>query len=138
MADQKQVVLYGALAKNQASYNAGGALVAGTDGQWLLEPFDATIDYLHDGARLALAPGTVASFKRLAPSGIIVSGSPKIEARGRGAAYSASVFPPDMHVFMRASGHSATFSGGAGAEQIQYDPQALNDSSWGSLVMEGY
>lgn len=138
MANPKQVNLFGMLAKLEPSYDGGGALSAATDGCWLQEPFEASISYVHDGARIAQAPGSGNTFKRLEATGIIVEGSPKFEARGSGAAYTGSVFPPDVHVWLRASGHSATLSGGAGVEQYLYAPQSLNDSTWGSIVMEGY
>lgn len=138
MAEPKQVTLWGHLAKLEGAYNGGGALVAGTDGQWQLEPFTADISFAHDGARQQRAPGTANTFKRLAQSGMLVMGSPKFEARGSGIAYSASVFPPDLHVWMRASGHSFATDVTGGAEKQTYSPQSLNDSSWSSIVMEGY
>lgn len=138
MSAPKLVNLFGLLGKLESTYGTDSAPVAGTDGQWIQEAFEASLAYAHDGARIAQAPGSGNTFKRLKATGLIVEGSPKIEARGRGAAYSASVFPPDVHVFMRASGHSATFSGGAGVEQILYAPQSLNDSTWGSISLRGY
>lgn len=138
MADPKQVNLWGLLAKLEGSYNGGGALVAGTDGQWLLEPFVADLPYVHEGTRAQQAPGSGNTFKRLKPTGLMITGSPKFEGRGSGVAYSASVFPPDVHVFLRASGHSFATDVTGGAEKQTYSPQSLNDSSWSSIVCEGY
>lgn len=138
MADPKQVNLYGLLMKLEPSYNGGGSVAAATDGQWLLDPFTVDIDYVHDGKRIAGAPGTGNTFKRKKPTGMIVTGAPKFEGRGSGVAYSASVFPPDVHVGLRASGHSFVTDTTGGAEKQTYSPQSLNDSSWSSLVCEGY
>lgn len=138
MASPKQVNLWGLLAKLEGSYNAGGALVAGTDGQWLLEPFVADLSYLHDGARAQQSPGSGNTFKRVKPTGLMIAGSPKFEGRGSGVAYSGAVFPPDVHLFLRASGHSFATDVTGGLEKQTYSPQSLNDSTWSSLVCEGY
>jgi hypothetical protein len=138
VSDPKQTNIWALLAKLEGSYNGGGALAAATDGQWLLEEFAANITYVHDGKRINQAPGTGNTFKRLKPTGLIMDGTPKFEGRGAGVAYSASVFPPDVHVFLRASGHSFVTDTTGGAEKQTYSPQSLNDSTWSSLVCEGY
>ena len=138
MSSQKLLNIYGLLLKLEPSYNGGGTVVVGTDGQGLLDPAEAEVSYLHDGARIAQAPGTGNSFRRLAPSGRDFKLRYRVEGRGAGVAYSASVFPPDAHVGLRASGHSVTTVVTGGVESQTYAPLSLNDATWPSAVGEAY
>jgi hypothetical protein len=138
MSAPKLLNIYGLLQKLEPSYNGGGAVTAAADGQWLLDPGEAEVSYLHDGARIAQAPGSGNSFKRLAPSGRDFKLRYRAEARGSGVAYSASVFPPDVHVGMRMAGHSVTTDVTGGAEKQTYAPLSLNDATWPSAVGEAY
>lgn len=124
--------------KLEPSYNGGGSVAAATDGQWMLDPAEAEVSYLNDGARIAQAPGTGNSFKRLAPSGRDFKLRYRAEGRGAGVAYSASVFPPDVHIGLRISGHGVATDVTGGVEKQTYTPLSLNDATWPSAVAEAY
>jgi hypothetical protein len=131
----KLITLYGLLVKTEASYGAGGAVAAGTDGVLLMEPADMTIGYVHAGER-GKAPGSGGQLKRGAQSGQFGETSFKVEGRGRGTAYGASALP-ELHALMRLSGHSATVDASIGAEKVTYAPVSAK-ADFASAVAEGY
>lgn len=73
-------------------------------------PAPEAIDYAGDGSTGRSASGLVANLRH-APTGASRAGSFKVLPRGRGSAYSASIFPPnEIHRPMLASGFDATYS----------------------------
>lgn len=135
MSSAKSTVVFGLLAKTpESTYGTPLTLVASTEGCMLAEETVITSDYANQGSR-ATPPGTGGRFKRVPPQGRFGNGTAKFEPRGLGSAYSASLFPPDTHHFMRMSGHSATFSGGGGTEKITYNPVS---TGFASGTIEGY
>jgi hypothetical protein len=135
MSADKLITLFGILAKTEASYNAGGSPSASTDGILLSEPADLAINYAHDGAR-GRANGTGGTLKRGAQSGRSGETTLKVEGRGRGAAYSASILP-EINALMRASGHGATVVTTGGSESVTYAPVS-DRASFVSAVLEAY
>lgn len=134
-ATPKQTIVYGMLAKTpEATYATPLSLVAGSDGALLAVESVITGDYVYDGKRQSSA-GSTGLLKYVPPTGRFGHAPVKIEPRGLGSAYSAALFPPDSHHFMRMSGHAAAFSGGAGSEQILYTPVS---SGFASGTLEGY
>lgn len=117
----KPAVIGGLLLKPEASYNAGGAVAAATDGVQLSELATATLDWADKGER-DMAIGSASHERRGAPSGRFVTIPVKTLFRGPGAVLSASVTPQDIHALMRISGHSATLLATGGAEKYTYAP----------------
>lgn len=115
----KLTTIYGLLFKLEASYNAGGALVDGTDGIQMAELPELAEEWGTDGARDAAPPGTFGHLPRSTPSGRLVSLPVKFEPKGAGAAYSASVVP-NIHLPLRAAGFDATLTSTAGSEKYVY------------------
>jgi hypothetical protein len=129
----KILILYGLLAKKEPSYNAGATLSAATDGVQLAEPAEATLSYVHDGAR-GTAPGNAGTLKRVAQSGGSAEISLSVEGRGLGSAYGASALP-EIDALLRAAGHGATVVTTSGAETVTYAPVS---ASFASLALECY
>ena len=104
------------LAKNETTYGTD-ATPAASDA---IDVFDFTIKPTGDKIvrqpyKANLSPSEHVIGKKL------VEGSFKMEVRGAGAAYSASV-RPDPDPILRASGLSATVDTTPGAEKVTYDP----------------
>lgn len=133
MSADKLITLFGLLAKTEASYGAGGALAAATDGILLAEPALLTPQYAHDGAR-GRAPGSGGRLRRGKQSGRFAEGPLRVEFRGRGAAYGPAALP-EINALMRLSGHSATVDATPAAEKVTYAPVS---SGFASGVLEGY
>lgn len=135
MSSSKNTIVYGILAKTpEATYATPLALVAGSDGAMMSEEAMIQSDYAFGGRR-ARPPASGGLFKNVPPTGRFGNFTAKFEPRGLGVLYSASAFPPDIHHFMRMSGHSAVFSGGVGTEIITYSPVS---TGFNSGTIEGY
>lgn len=134
----KSDVLYGLLAKAEASYAAGGSLSATTDAIFAAERLLlGELKYLQTGER-PLGPDSGGRTHELPATGRFDDGiTPVIHGRGAGSAYSASVFSRDLHVFLKAAGFAHAFSGGAGSEIITYTPSRLR-ANWVSAVLGAY
>lgn len=133
MSADKLLILYGLLAKIEPSYNAGASLSASTDGVQLAEPAEATLSYIHDGAR-GNPPGNAGTLKRVAQSGGSAAISLSVEGRGLGSAYGASALP-EINALMRAAGYGATVVTTASAETVTYAPVS---SGFVSAALECY
>jgi hypothetical protein len=139
MSSLKTTTLYGLLAKLETSYLAAGSTLAhATDGV-LCEPDGIPVPsraWLYDGDR-GRAAGTGGWRKNTTPRGATRSGTVKVAVRGAGAAYDDSplVVPLDLHLFMLASGHSATIVPTPGSESVTYAPRT-GPSSFESIVMQ--
>jgi len=105
----------------EATYASGGSLVAGTDGILMAKEALMTYDWASKGERIP-AVGSGAPWLRVAPRGRVVKFPVEIEARGAGAAYSASVVPLDSHVLLQMAGHTAAGSFAGGSEKWTYTP----------------
>lgn len=125
---QKTTPVYGLLAKLESSYGAATTTSTSTDGILLHEPFDFSRATIFNGERGG-SNGNIGPWRPVPPGGFSGTGTPKIEMKGAGVAYSTSVLPPDIHVFMRASGHSATINTTASSESVTYAPEASNYAS---------
>lgn len=131
----KLPTVIGMLLKLEASYAAGGSVAAGSDGFLLAEPAVPTLEYLHDGAHAA--PPAITGFqRRVAPSGEQFSVPVKHEAKGPGAAYSASVLPTP-HIPLRIAGFDAAVDTTGGAEKVTYTPTP-GAVGFGSALAEFY
>lgn len=74
------------------------------------------IEYAADGSTGRGAAQLVGA-PRIRPTGAFRQGQFRCLPRGRGATYSASIFPPnEIHRFMLASGFDATFSASPSAQ----------------------
>lgn len=116
----KLPTIIGLLLKLEASYAAGGSVAAASDGFLLAAPATPTLEYIHDGSHAA-PPGMTGYQRRVAPAGRGFSVPVQHEAKGPGAAYSASVLP-SCHVAMRISGFDAAIDTTGGAEKVTYTP----------------
>lgn len=127
MAAPKNSVTWGLLARLEPTYGTLPSFSASTDGVQLMERVDiGGINYLFDGAR-GRGPGNFARQPRVAPTGRGLSPpGMMIEGKGAGSAYSASVLPRDLHVFLKASGYEHTVVTTGGAESVTYTPTARN------------
>lgn len=119
----------------EASYNAGGAIAPATDGIQLAEPAELAIGRGFDGSRAA-PPGTLGSNRRVAPNGATGSTTLKIEPKGSGVAYSASVVPIG-HALRRAAGWTPALTAGAGVEKWVYTP-SVDPTVAASAALELY
>lgn len=125
--------MFGCLALNEASYNAGGTLAAATHGVQLAELPSFDPSYAYDGNR-PIPPGSYGQTRRAAPSGKTFASQLRMEAKGAGGAtYSASVVPPNLHEFILASG----YDGNVAANAWTYTPTA-GPTGFDSLAMEMY
>jgi hypothetical protein len=122
MSAPKLIDVIGLLLNVESTYGtAGAALTVGTHGVLLQDEAEAEITYINDGAR-DTNTGLGGPTRGVRPSGRQVSIPFKVEARGAGAAYSASVKPPDAHNLFLMSGHTATLDTTAGAQKYTYKP----------------
>lgn len=132
MASSKSIIGIALLAKVEAAYNTGStALSTSVDGVQVatLPEFDLT--YAYAGTR-PMPPGTAGNQRANAPSGRTATSKVSIEAKGAGATYTSASVPP-MHVFLRASGLTATLSASAWV----YTPDAVT-STPASLALGVY
>lgn len=136
MSQAKSVTIYGTMVELEGSYAGGGTMVGAEDGVELAEEFLAEIDYVNDGVRTPPPGSASANQRRGAPSGRFFTATMPTLLRGRGAAYSGSVFP-EVHDLMRASGHAAALDATASAEKYTYTPEALSVAP-ASVFIEGY
>lgn len=136
MSADKQVVLYGLLAKAEGSYGGGATVAATADGIQLAELPELEVGWAYEG-EAPPAPGTYGLAKRRQPTGKTIRGVLRVEGKGAGVAYSASVKPPDVHNLLLASGFSATTVTTGGSESVTYAPTA-GPTGFGSLAGEMY
>lgn len=119
----KPTTIWGLLGKKEVSYNGGGALSTATDGILLDELPKLVAGYANDGGRPA-PPAIVGLQRRVPPVGRFVTLSPKVSAKGAGAAYSASVVPGPIHVLLQCAGFDAAVTLTGGSEKWVYTPTA--------------
>lgn len=137
MATPKTLLIYGLMAKLEASYAGGGTVAGATDGVQLAEWGEITIAYGDDGLRPA-PPSSLGYQKRAAASGPTASGRARVEVRGGGAAYSASVTPKNTHVLLQAAGFTPVLTATAGSERYDYALTNYPSVAFASAVMEPY
>lgn len=114
----KLITIFGLLFKEEASYGAGGILAAATDGIQLAELPELNPEWANTGERVA-PPGTLGYQRRVTPSGATVQFPLRIEPKGAGAAYSASVVP-NIHRLLKACGFDAVLTASVGTEKWAY------------------
>src|SRR5581483_7647925 len=127
--------ILGLTGKLEASYGAGGAPSASTDGIQLAETPQITIGYGYNGDRPA-PPGTMGYQRRAQPNGRTASVPFKAEVKGAGAAYSSSVVP-SIHTLLRICGFDAAVTTTVGAEKWVYTPTP-GPVGYGSGVFNAY
>lgn len=129
VATEKYIITHGLLAKApESSYGAGGALV-GTDAILTEERAEVTPIFNTDGERNP-ASGQGGRFPKVGPGGRHADFQVSVLGRGSNAAYSAILFPDDVHEFLLASGHAVTTDLTASAESQTYDPVTAQDASF--------
>jgi len=116
----KPITIFGILFDLEGSYGTGnpGTMFVETDGIQLAELPELTPEWANDGARPA-PPGTLGYQRKVAPSGATLTLPIKLEPKGAGAAYSASVVP-NIHKLLRAAGFNAALTATGGAEKWTY------------------
>lgn len=136
MSSPKTRNAWGLMAKVESTYGTPVALAGANDGVLTHEiPEPDFKEFLFDGNR-GQTPGGAGNLR--APQvGRVGKLKTVHQAIGGGAAYSASVFPPGLHAFLRASGFEATGSFGGGAEKWAYAPE-IGPTGLDSLTMEAY
>jgi hypothetical protein len=135
MSAPKLAMITGVLLKAESTYLAGGtAPAAATDGVLIRDEATAEISFLNDGDR-GKWPGTGGSKLNGPQTGAQVAVPFVVEGRGAGAAYSASIKPPDLFVLMQMSGHAWTLDTTAGAQK--YTAKPISSSS-GSAYTSAY
>lgn len=122
MSSAKHTEALGVISKLETTYNSDSA-PASTDAVRIIKPRpEITARYAYDGSR-GIQGGGFGSLQRQTPTGRSVSGSVKMEGKGRGAAYtSSSVEVPDVHRWLRAAGLDAAVSTTGGAEKWEFTP----------------
>lgn len=120
MTAPKTNIVYGLLADVESGYGTLPSLNVSNHGVQLSEQPEISDDWAFDGAR-GPNPGSGDTQLRTTPVGRIIKPLPlKIDDKGSGAAYSSSVKPRDLHVWLQAAGFTATGSFGAGTEKYTY------------------
>jgi hypothetical protein len=119
MSATKLDTLYGLFVKEESPYGTVPTF-ANADAVITTAAVVPEYAFLADGARPSV-PGGLGPQRRARPTGRSASASIVCEMRGAQATYTGSVFPPDIHALLKASGHSATFS----AATWTYAPQDL-------------
>jgi hypothetical protein len=127
--------IFGAAAKLEATYSAGGTPSPTTDAIPLDDDPDLTAAYANDGARNT-PPGTTGYQARAVPTGLTGTSTLKVRVAGAGAAYSASKTPRG-HVLLRAAGFDATLTSTPGSEKYTYTPSA-GPTGYASAVLDLY
>lgn len=135
MSATKLPTIIGLVGKVEASYNAGGALSTATDGIQLAAPAVPTPEYAFDGGRRG--PPAIGGYqRRLKPHGKACTIPFQHEAKGAGAAYSASVLP-SLHTLLRIAGFDAAIDTSVGVEKVTYTPTP-GATGFGSGVFDAY
>lgn len=134
---EKQTLDHGLLLATEASYGAGGSL-AGTDDAVLVEePVEIVPSYAGSGER-GPSVGRGGPWQKAPPVGRFAEGfTIPVLVRGADEAYSSSIFPSDIHVPLRISGHDVSTDSSAGTESQTYTP-TVDASSYASGVVESY
>lgn len=122
MSSAKHTEAIGVIGKLESAYNTY-ASPASTDAIRIIKPRpELTMRYGYEGDR-GIQGGAFGQLQRQTPTGRSVSGSIKIEGKGRGAAYSSSaVEVPDVHRWLRASGFDAAVTTTGGSEKWDFTP----------------
>lgn len=139
MSAGKTISLVGLLAKNEASYGAGGSLSASTDAIQLApgDPATYAITYVFDGGRDS-GNGSTGLQRGTVPKGRTAQLTARVEVKGAGAAYNAdSVKSQDLHAMLLACGYSAARDATGGSEKWTFTPQS-GPTGFASLVAQMY
>lgn len=130
-APAKTVNVIGALAKLESTYGTAVALASTSDGFRLQYPdrngIPIQIDYAFNG-QVGVNPGNLSDLPLSAPGGKSFSWDAPIRFKGAGAAYSASVVPPDAHLALQIAGFDAAVTTTTTAEKWTYTPQVVTNA----------
>jgi hypothetical protein len=110
MSAPKSNVVYGLAAKIESTYGTYSTPSSSADGIQVAEYLEIERQYGFDGKRPA-QPGNAGQQRRVPPQGATYRPAIKIEDKGPGVAYSASVFGKDYHALLLAGGMTGTLSG---------------------------
>lgn len=129
----------GVLVKAESTYATDAVPVAGTDGFRIAERITSKLQvgYAFPNLRGDVANGGLRHAAPAPPGGRMVRFTLPWDARGAGAAYADGGSPvrPECDPALLACGYQRTHSGGAGSEQIAYDPI---DTGHGSCTVYAY
>lgn len=120
MSSTKSRVIYGLLAKAETTYLTYSTPTVGTNGVMVAEYPELAVSFGETGLR-GPAPGNAGVLIPTAPAAPIYEFTAKMESRGGGAAYSASVYPNE-HVFLQMAGFTAAVTTTGGSERWTYTP----------------
>lgn len=136
MSAPKSLSRWALLAKLEAVYNTFNAPAAATDAIMVTQRPDPASDWMFDGSRDAMLPGTVAQASRTSKSGRFFTLAAIMQACGFGAAYSGANYP-SVHTLLRAMGYNVATDAGVGTEKQTYTP-ANDGDALASLSAEVY
>lgn len=136
MSAPKSNVVYGLLAKAESAYGTYNTPSSASDGIQVAEMIEIERQYGFDGKRGA-QPGNAGQLRRTAPQGATYRPSIKVEDKGPGIAYTASVFAKDSHLLLLAGGMTATLDATGGNEKQTYAPTLITAAPT-SLSLEYY
>lgn len=135
MSSAKHTEAIGVITKLESTYNTDSS-PASTDAVRIIKPRpELTARWAYDGSR-AVQGGGFGTRQRQTPTGRSVTGSIKMEGKGRGAAYTSSgVEVPDVHRWLRSSGFDAAVTTSAGSEKWDFTPTSgttapASNTSW--------
>lgn len=127
MSAGKTLTAYKLLAKVESAYATFPSMTDAADAIQVAELPVFDTQYGFDGERPD-PPGTGGRQIGLPPQGAFYNPTFKIEDKGGGSAYSASVVPRDTHVLLRAAGFDAAVTTTGGAEKWTYTPTPVTSS----------
>lgn len=127
---EKLLITHGLGAALESTYGGGHptSFTYPDDAILVEERVEVTPIFNTDGER---SPGTGQGgrYLKVSPGGRHADFTIAVLARGSNAAYSSSVFPSDLHVLLRACGHSVTTVASVGVESQTYAPDTTPDGS---------
>lgn len=131
----KSINVIGALAKIESTYGTAVALTTTSDGFLLSYPDRSgaplNVDYAFDGT-VGVNPGNLSDLPLSAPGGKSYSIDLPVRFKGAGAAYSASVVPPQAHIALQICGFDAAVTTTTTVEKWTYTPQVVTSAYKGA------
>lgn len=131
----KPINIIGALAKIESTYGTAVALSTTSDGFLLSYPSrdgaPVSVDYAFDGT-VGVNPGNLSDLPLSPPGGKSYSIDLPVRFKGAGAAYSASVVPPQAHLALQICGFDAAVTTTTTVEKWTYTPQVVTSAYKGA------
>lgn len=127
----KSINVIGALAKLESTYGTAVSLTTTSDGFLLSLPdrsgIPLNVGYAFDG-RVGVNPGNLSDLPLSAPGGKSYTCDMPIRFKGSGAAYSASVVPPNAHLALQIAGFDAAVTTTTTVEKWTYTPGVVTSA----------